>query len=309
MNASVRQILSLPSRSGGHLAPAPLHGSAPRALRPQRTLQYQLHQLLGQGGNGRVFKAWDEKRSQWVAFKRYVELSDKDNRKWMPLCPTPTWNHPNLVTYHDLATDNDGLYCVMEILEGVTLADHIKQKGPLPLRDFIDVVRHTLSGLQEAHVKGFHHKDIKSENIMLGKAGVQSYRSRLFDFTLAERQLVRAETTRLPLLKGDRSVFGSIYTMAPEQFNRQPFTARTDLYALGCVLYQCCTGFLPFTGPTNVDVMMAHLHHTVVPLEELKTPLRKSVAAWVMELLALSPMDRPDSAMVALRRFEEALLR
>ncbi|HSI86798.1 MAG: serine/threonine protein kinase [Candidatus Methylacidiphilales bacterium] len=272
-------------------------------------MQYQLHQLLGQGGNGRVFKAWDEKRSQWVAFKRYIEPSDKDNRKWTPVGATPSWTHPNLVKYYDLASDNDGIYCVMELLEGITLADHIKQRGPLPLRDFIDVVRHTLSGLHEAHVKGFYHKDIKSENIMLGKAGVQSYRSRLFDFTLAERRLVRQETARLPLLKGDRSLFGSIYTMAPEQFNRQPFTARTDLYALGCVLYQCSAGFLPFTGPTNVDVMMAHLHHTAIPLVDLKTPLRRSVAAWVMELLALSPMDRPDSALVALRRFEEALLR
>lgn len=283
---------------------------AARTIRPQRNLQYQLHQLLGQGGNGRVFKAWDDRRQQFVAFKRYIEPAEKDNRRWTPVGGTPGWNHPGLVTYHDLAADNDGLYCVMELLEGVTLADHLKQKGPLPLRDFIDVTRHTLAGLHEAHACGYFHKDIKAENIMLSRAGVQSYRSRLFDFTLAERRLPpQHETSRLPLLKGKVTLFGSIYTMAPEQFNRQPFTARTDLYALGCVLYQCAAGNLPFTGPTNADVMMAHLHHNVMSLEEVKTPLRKSVAQWVMRLLALTPAERPESAHAALKSFEEALLK
>jgi hypothetical protein len=154
-----------------------------------------------------------------------------------------------------------------------------------------------------AHKADILHRDLKPENIFLKRTITGSWTVKVLDFGLAKL----SQTPSRQTMDGKGNVFGSIYYMAPEQFRREPLDVRTDIYALGCVFYQALTQRFPFEGENMAGTMDAHLNHLVKSVELRRKDTPPAVAAWLNRMIALDRNDRPASAMMARREFDEAL--
>ncbi|MBL9116352.1 MAG: protein kinase [Verrucomicrobiaceae bacterium] len=266
--------------------------------------RYKIYEQLGAGGNGAVFRAYDTQLKRWVAIKRLITAADDGGR-----IPTTeelrreadtlaSLRNSSIVTIFDVATDEEGLFMVMELLEGPDLADTI-QSSPLGQDDFKQLAEQTLEGLLAAHQLRILHRDIKPENIKVERLPGGRLQAKLIDFGLARSGLGARKQTE----DQSGSVMGSIYYMAPEQLSRQPVDARTDLYALGCVLYEAISGRKPFDGKSVNEVIDKHLDHDVVPLGQMCPHLPHWLTYWVMRLMACRPDDRPATAQQAIEEF------
>ena len=156
--------------------------------------------------------------------------------------------------------DSDGPYVVMELLSGRTL-DEMVERGTLTYDDFREVALQSQEALIAAQDLDLVHRDIKPTNMMVTWLPSGRFQVKLVDFGLAK---FSPQPSLQTIDHGD-SVFGSIYFMAPEQFERTPLDQRTDMYSLGCVYYYCLTGQHPFDGETAPLVMTAHLQNRVTP--------------------------------------------
>jgi serine/threonine protein kinase len=272
------------------------------------TSRYELLEQLGQGGSGVVYKAMDLQLQRPVAIKRLMrspgagETHEDAGQLRQEALSLSALQHPNIVTIHDIGTDEDGPYVVMEYLEGQTL-EQVVEGAPLPLEEFATLVQDTLGGLGAAHARGMLHRDLKPSNIMLVWLPTCEMRFKLLDFGIAK--YCPAPTTQTTDVEG--SVMGTVYFMAPEQFERGTLDQRTDLYSLGCSYYHALTGNYPFTADSAAGVMAAHLTHAPGPLAEWRTDLPPAVVEWVLRLMSRLPEDRPDSAAQALALFKLAL--
>lgn len=272
------------------------------------TSRYELLEQLGQGGSGVVYKAMDLQLQRPVAIKRLMrpagasETHEDAGQLQQEALSLSALQHPNIVTIHDIGTDEDGPYVVMEFLEGQTL-EQVVEGAPLPLEEFTTLVQDTLGGLGAAHARGMLHRDLKPSNIMLVWLPTCEMRFKLLDFGIAK--YCPAPTTQTTDVEG--SVMGTVYFMAPEQFERGTLDQRTDLYSLGCSFYHALTGNYPFTADSAAGVMAAHLTHTPGPLAEWRPDLPTAVVDWVLRLMSRLPEDRPDSAAQALALFKLAL--
>ncbi|WP_051945276.1 serine/threonine-protein kinase [Verrucomicrobium sp. BvORR106] len=272
------------------------------------TSRYELLEQLGQGGSGVVYKATDLQLQRPVAIKRLMrpagasETHEDAGQLRQEALSLSALQHPNIVTIHDIGTDEDGPYVVMEYLEGQTL-EQVVEGAPLPLEEFTTLVQDTLGGLGAAHARGMLHRDLKPSNIMLVWLPTCEMRFKLLDFGIAK--YCPAPTTQTTDVEG--SVMGTVYFMAPEQFERGTLDQRTDLYSLGCSFYHALTGNYPFTADSAAGVMAAHLTHTPGPLAEWRPDLPTAVVDWVLRLMSRLPEDRPDSAAQALALFKLAL--
>jgi serine/threonine protein kinase len=263
--------------------------------------RYAVENELGRGGLGKVVLARDLQLERMVAVKRVlVQVGDSAERSQLAIDEAKRLarlQHPNIVTVFDVLDDNGDLLMVMEYLRGYTLDE---LKSPLTIEDFLQVARQSLSGLAAAHALGMIHLDIKTSNLMLTWLATGHFQVKILDFGLAT-MLGQAEE------REDGSVLGSIYTMAPEQLLREPVDVRTDLYSLGCVFYQALTGKDPFRGATVEDIIEAHLRHDFKPLSGRRPDLPPAVCAWVENLMARNPADRPADAPSALNALVSAL--
>src|ERR1700733_3698815 len=228
-----REVESLLAhRIGGEFLESPAIQNAPQlldnsmvdALAPGACLgPYRIESKLGEGGMGQVFRAVDTRLGRAVAVKitreQFSAWFEREARAISAL------NHPNICTLHDVGPN----YLVMELVEGETLAARLKN-GPLPIQTAILYGSQITAALVEAHGKGITHRDLKPGNIMLGKSGVK-----VLDFGLARSGQNETATER-------RMIIGTPAYMAPEQRESKPADARTDIYALGCVLYEMLTG-------------------------------------------------------------------
>ncbi len=228
-----REIESLLAhRTGGEFLESPAIQNAPQlldnsmidALSPGACLgPYRIESKLGEGGMGQVFRAVDTRLGRAVAVKitreQFSAWFEREARAISAL------NHPNICTLHDVGPN----FLVMELVEGETLAARLKN-GPLPIQTALLYGSQITAALVEAHSKGITHRDLKPGNIMLGKSGVK-----VLDFGLARSDQDETATER-------RMIIGTPAYMAPEQRESKPADARTDIYALGCVLYEMLTG-------------------------------------------------------------------
>lgn len=262
--------------------------------------RYKILEEIGQGGLGAIFKAYDTQLGREVAIKRVLPASNKGealaNTNLLAEAKTlSTLKHPNIVTIHDVAEDEQGPFIVMELLEGETL-DDIIERGSLGTKDFEALASQTLEGLVAAQARGFLHRDLKPANIMLVWLPSGKFQAKILDFGLASF----SEKPMVQTVDYSDSIFGSIYFMAPEQFERLPIDSRTDLYSLGTIFYFALTGRYAFWGETPSVVMAMHLNHKFTPLAELRPDLSKSTCAWVEGLFARNMDDRPADAQKAL---------
>ncbi|MBE2180588.1 MAG: serine/threonine protein kinase [Chthoniobacterales bacterium] len=253
---------------------------------------------MGRGGVGDVFLARDQQLDRWVAIKQLHPTSDEAVRRAEAAMAEArhlaALQHPNIVTIYDFLQEEGDILVVMEYVNGRTL-EEITAAAPLIFEDFVEVALQCLDGLAAAHSLGMLHRDIKPSNIMLSTPATGRMQVKILDLGLSK---IANEPTP-QTIDHTGTLLGSIFTMAPEQFEQRPLDARTDLYSLGCVLYQTLAGRVPFEGRTIASVMAAHLGGRFVPLTSLRPDVPPPACSWTERLLAREPDDRPRSATEA----------
>ena len=252
--------------------------------------RYRLEEFLGGGGMAAVWRGRDLRLDRPVAIKELTgpwlrdpisaERFEREARTAGRLA------HPNIVAIHDVGSDGDDRYLVMELIDGSTVAA-LLTSGPLPVDQAIAIAAQTCDGLAAAHAAGVIHRDIKPANLMITKAGVV----KICDFGIAEALRGVADTDPIGLTHA----MGTTRYMAPEQALGVRVDARADLYAVGCTIYAMLTGSAPFSGDDS-EVVHKHLTEPPVPLREHRADIPQPLADLVAQLLAKDPIDRPVDA-------------
>jgi serine/threonine protein kinase len=265
--------------------------------------RYRILEQIGEGGLGIIYRAYDTQLERDVAVKR-VMLDAKGDSKGVVASlraeakKLSSLKHPHIVTVHDVGEDEEGPFIVMELLEGETL-DEIVARGALELRDFRRLAMQTLEAMVAAEARGLLHRDLKPANLMLVWLPSGKFQVKILDFGLAG--FSRVPTTQTADQGG--SIMGSIYFMAPEQFERRPLDVRTDLYSIGTIFYYALSACYPFPGEDPSNVMQACMAHRYVPLADFRPDLPSAVCAWVEWLFAFKMEDRPANARIAMESF------
>ncbi|MCX6857715.1 MAG: protein kinase [Verrucomicrobia bacterium] len=262
---------------------------------PPVSERYKVLESLGEGGQGKVYKAFDLQLQRYVALKRLLmnENSSQEQLRKEALTLAGL-HHPNIVAIYDVASDEHGLFLVMELVEGEDLSKWLEGEA-LSLEDFQQLASQSLEALIAAHELKVLHRDIKPENLRISRLPGGRLTVKLLDFGLA-----RASQNARRQTDDHGSVKGSIRYMAPEQLQHKPMDGRTDLYALGCVFYKVLSGRTAFNAETVEAIINAHIEHRLVPLEERAPDVPDTLAQWVMWLINRRPAERPESASVAL---------
>jgi serine/threonine-protein kinase len=253
--------------------------------------RYELVELLGYGGMAEVHRAYDQVLRRRVAVKiiHPDQLRDPVNRERFvrEAQVAAGLQHPNTVAVFDVGDDAGRPFIVMELIDGRSLADRIRDDGRLSVDETVPIVAGVLAGLQAAHDRGLVHRDVKPSNILLPAGGGV----KLVDFGIAT---VVAEAAA-PLTAGD-DVLGTPRYLAPERVSGQRATPASDIYSLGAVTYECLTGRPPFVADSPVALAVAHQREPVRPLVEIAPDVPRSVAAIVERALAKDPRSRFGSA-------------
>jgi serine/threonine protein kinase len=264
--------------------------------------RFEIQELIGSGGLGDVYKAWDHHLNRAVAVKRVRMQAVKNDRKlieqtWREAMTTACLQHPNIVTIFDYGIDAAGAYVVMELITGETLED-ILERGPLQYEDFLRFAQQTLEAIIAAHALGLIHRDLKPGNFMISRAATASpFQVKILDFGLAKY----LDDPKPQSIDHFNSLMGSIHYMAPEQFQRQPIDHRTDLYSLGCIFYEAVTGHPAFDGTTVSELIDAHLKGEPHSMKQLRRDISPRLERWIGRFLERDPLKRPASAAEALR--------
>jgi serine/threonine-protein kinase len=267
--------------------------------------KYQIIRVLGEGGMGTVYQALQPAMNRMVALKRIrpemVTKPDTVPRFHKEMMITAQIEHPNTIRVYDFGDDNGQLYLAMEFLTGVSLRQVIDRKKPMEAARLVRIGKQVANALGAIHGHGVVHRDLKPDNVML----LDSYGERDFvkvlDFGIAK---VLDEQIALTL-KGQP--VGTPTYMAPEQAMGKPVEPRTDLYALGVMLYQMATGRVPFNAPLTQVMLLAHAHTPPVPILTLAPNLPPPLAALITQLLEKDPAARPASAAEVSARLDRCL--
>jgi serine/threonine-protein kinase len=254
--------------------------------------QYEIIEPLGAGGMGEVYRARDAQLGRDVAIKVLPEhlAGDPDVRARFDreARAIASLSHPNLLTIHEFTLAGDTPFAVMELLEGETLRRRMAG-GRIPWRTALEILESIAEGLGAAHAKGVIHRDLKPDNIFLTSAGVV----KILDFGLAARMAVDAapstEVTTARTMPG--MVLGTIGYIAPEQLQGLPPDARSDVFSVGCILFEMLTGRLPFSGKTIQESIAATLRDPTPPLPAL-TPAPPPELIRLLEHCLARPIER-----------------
>ena len=260
--------------------------------------RYEIDAVLGQGGMARVFKGTDRVLGRTVAVKvlspQFAGDDQFVSRFRREAQAAAALNHPNIVSVFDTGDQGDVHYIVMEYVEGRTLRDAIRQEGPLHPERAVEITEEVARALAAAHEAGLVHRDIKPGNIMLTFDGSDA---KVMDFGIAR-------TTTGDTLTQTAAVLGTASYLSPEQAQGQSVDARTDIYSLGCVLYEMLTGRPPFAGESPVSIAYKHVRENPVPPSHLNGDVTPALEAVVMKMLAKNPANRYQTAHELLEDLE-----
>ncbi len=259
--------------------------------------QYEIGDLLGEGGLGQVHAAFDTVLQRQVAIKslRPELLNDANfvERFRVEATSLARLNHPNITTIYSLIPEGKNLYMVMELVRGHTLDDILqKRNAPIEIRESLAIIAQAADGLAYAHSMGVIHRDIKPANLMIAENGVL----KIMDFGIAR---VRGSQR----LTRTGSIVGTLAYMAPEQLRGEEGDEASDLYSLAIVLYEMLSGAPPFSATSEYDLMQAQINERPQRLIPRVAGLSPAVESALMRALAKKPGQRFPSA----RAFSDAL--
>jgi hypothetical protein len=267
---------------------------------------YQLGELLGRGGMGEVFKASHRMLARPAAIKLIHPrvLAERD-RQGAALAvarfkreaeAAAQLRSPHTVELYDFGETEDGtLYFVMELLEGMDLESLVRQEGPLPEKRVIHILRQVCDSLEEAHVSGLVHRDVKPANIHVGRVGLRHDFVKVLDFGLVKSVVGSPGLDSMATAAGLTP--GTPAYMAPEMALGEPVDGRADLYALGCVAYYLLTGRLVFEAANALQLIAKHIQDSpVAPSKRTELDVSPQLEEIVLGCLAKRPEKRPQTA-------------
>jgi len=266
-------------------------------LRDALADRYALTRSVGEGGMALVFLARDLKHDRLVAIKVLrPELASSigSDRFLREIRLAAQLQHPNILALYDSGEADGQLYYVMPFVEGESLRDRLNREKQLPIEEAVTLVREVADALHFAHERGVIHRDIKPENVLL-----LSGHALVADFGIA-RAVSEAGGEKLTQTG---MAIGTPYYMSPEQGSGAEVDGRSDVYSLGCVLYELLIGAPPFDGPSTMAILARHSLEAVPSMRVVRRTVPDDLEAVVDEALEKSPADRFQSA----REFSEAL--
>jgi eukaryotic-like serine/threonine-protein kinase len=260
---------------------------------------YEIQSPLGAGGMGDVYRARDSRLGRDVAIKVLPEAFARDaerlRRFETEARAVAALNHPNILSIHDIGTHDGAPYLVSECLEGRSLRQELSG-GALPLRRAVEYAREIAQGLAAAHDKGIIHRDLKPENVFVTQDG----RVKILDFGLAKLAAPEAASNEgatveeVPTSAG--AVLGTVGYMSPEQVRGEAADARSDIFALGTVLYEMLSGQRAFRRDTSAETMTAILKEEPAELSASGRPISPAMERIVRRCLEKKPLQRFQSA-------------
>jgi hypothetical protein len=264
--------------------------------------QYQFLEKLGSGGMGEIYKAQDTRLNRFVAIKVLTTASagdpDRRRRFMQEAQAASALNHPNIITIHDVLSEGNSNYMVMEFVQGKTLADLIP-KGGLRVPFLLKLGLQMTDALAAAHAAGIIHRDLKPGNVMVTESGLV----KILDFGLAKL------TDRAPLSQAaapgdvtqtiaqqpltiEGSIIGTVSYMSPEQAQGHKVDTRSDIFSLGVVLYEMVTGTRAFTGDSALSTLSAILRDEARPIPEIVPDTPPQLEALIARCLRKNPDER-----------------
>ena len=258
--------------------------------------RYEILSLIGVGGMGEVYKARDTRLNRIVALKRltaHVAANHESRKRFeREALATSTLNHPHICTLHDVGEHEGTEFLVMELVEGETLAARL-QRGALPMSEALRSAAQVTEALAAAHRHGIVHRDLKPANIMLTAHGVK-----LLDFGLAALRpppgLIDGGLDKVSSAAG--TILGTLQYMSPEQIQAKPIDGRSDIFAVGAVLYEMLTGRKAFDADSPAGVVAAVLDHTPQPLKNERAGVPAALEWAVAHCLTKAADERWQSA-------------
>lgn len=277
--------------------------------------QYQIISRISLGGMGAIYKGRHRKTDAALAIKvLHPHVASKESnihRFEREAQAASKLNHPNLVVIHDYGLTQDEVpYLIMELIEGQTLRAEIGKNNGLPPRQFFDIFDQICDALEHAHKRGVIHRDIKPSNILLMKSDVRENFVKLVDFGIAK--VVASQDLGEQELTQTGDIVGSPLYMSPEQCVGDELDARTDIYSLGCVMYEAIAGSPPFMAPNAVKTIFKHVNVKPDPVSVTnpKIAIPPQLEQIIFKTLEKKPQDRfatMEDLKVALRQCRQMM--
>ena len=280
----------------------------PQPIVGEMLAHYRVLERLGSGGMGEIYLAEDSRLDRRVALKvlpaEAVANKEKLQRFQVEAKAVAAMNHPNIVTIHGVEEDRGTHFIAMELVDGRTLREMIP-RGGMPMREFFRIAEQLTEAVAYAHDSGNTHRDLKPDNVMVTTSG----HVKVLDFGLAKLVDQPAQDTfdgatlvdgeRLPVgnLTEDGALLGTIPYMSPEHVNGRGVDHRSDLFALGIILYEMLTGERPFKGSTAAAVMSSILHKPPEPISSRRKDTPTHIELAIELCLEKDPAERMQSAL------------
>jgi serine/threonine protein kinase len=244
--------------------------------------RYQIIHKLGQGGAGIVFLCKDPFIKRMVAIKISQTATDRARERFLVEAQSAgQFNHPNIVSIHDVGVQSNFCYMTMEYIEGDTLEKSCLKKHRLPLRRVIEIALNVCSALDYSHKRGIIHRDIKPANIMIDKDGIV----KIADFGIAQM----TESTAVS------GFFGTPSYMSPEQLKEEPIGYQSDIFSLGCVIYELLSNQKAFPGENNFSIIFKITSSEPEPISKIRPDLPPLMEDIIKKAIAKDPAERYQS--------------
>jgi serine/threonine-protein kinase len=249
--------------------------------------RYRLERLLGRGGMAEVHLATDEQLGRPVALKILAGDGDGDFRERFrrEAQAAARLSHPHVVRVFDAGEDDGRRFIVMEYVEGESLAQLLKRRGRLPAAEAVSFGLQAADGLEAAHRAGLVHRDVKPQNLLVGRDGT---------LKVADFGIVRA--AEAASLTAHGTLLGTAAYVSPEQGAAHPVTPASDVYSLAAVLYEALTGQPPYRFESLAELVRRQQEDPIAPVRDLEPSVPAAVEDTVMRALARDPAYRPQSA-------------